>query len=321
LQLNNPASTKKMKTKNMTTSQLRNSISPVTAGRGFLLIPLMLALACFALSPTARAQLGISAGENLTTGNTLIGDGLTQSSNVTGGVSSLFSFMFNVTNLSGDLGQHIAASARLSSSTDTVAALDQISSSSTSVGCLQVSADGTTAWWSGTVFFQTPDARLNPAVNDQILNDVRAGVYIVGGKIINGGQVEKRSLFLSGAQISEVSLNDAGSISSVIPPILGRTGGTYCTLRDRMYDVADYKQLDTIRTGTPAESHHCVTGRVPSRNEKLCDIEWLDPNDNSFSPRVRVANTPDNLANPPAASLYNLSAVVRLFTAGRVVIE
>ena len=39
----------------MTTSQLRKSSGPATAGRGFLLIPLLLGL--FALSPTARAQL------------------------------------------------------------------------------------------------------------------------------------------------------------------------------------------------------------------------------------------------------------------------
>jgi hypothetical protein len=244
----------------------------------------------------------------------LIGDGLTQTTNLTGGVSSLFSFTFNVTNLGGDLSQHLATSARLSSSTNTVTALDQISSSSTSVGCLQASADGSTAWWSGTVFFQTPDSRVNLAVNNQILNDVRAGVYIVGGKIVNSGL--GRGLFLSAAQIPEVSLNDAGAISSVSPTILGKTGGTYCALRDGMYDAADYKQLNTW-----GGSHNCVTGRVPSPNERLCDVEWLDPNDNSFSPRVIVRNTPGNLASPPAASLYNLSSLVRQFIAGRVVIE
>jgi hypothetical protein len=46
---------KKMKTKNMTTLQLRESIGPATAGRGFLLIPLV--LACFALAPASRAFL------------------------------------------------------------------------------------------------------------------------------------------------------------------------------------------------------------------------------------------------------------------------
>src|SRR5437867_4858036 len=42
-----------MKTKNMTTSQLRKSIGPSPLRLGFLLVPL--ALACFALSPTAQA--------------------------------------------------------------------------------------------------------------------------------------------------------------------------------------------------------------------------------------------------------------------------
>jgi hypothetical protein len=46
---------KKMKTKNMTTLQLRESSGPATAGRGFLLIPLV--LACFALAPASRAFL------------------------------------------------------------------------------------------------------------------------------------------------------------------------------------------------------------------------------------------------------------------------
>jgi hypothetical protein len=54
MQFNNPTGTK-TKTKNMTTLPLTNSISPATAGRGFLLITL--ALTCFALLPTVRAQL------------------------------------------------------------------------------------------------------------------------------------------------------------------------------------------------------------------------------------------------------------------------
>jgi hypothetical protein len=46
---------KKMKTKNMTTLHLRESSGPATAGRGFLLIPLV--FACFALAPASRAFL------------------------------------------------------------------------------------------------------------------------------------------------------------------------------------------------------------------------------------------------------------------------
>jgi len=51
-QNNNSASTK-MKTKNMTTSQLRNSVNLSSWRFGFLLIPLL--LACFAFSPAAHA--------------------------------------------------------------------------------------------------------------------------------------------------------------------------------------------------------------------------------------------------------------------------
>jgi hypothetical protein len=228
--------------------------------------------------------------------------------------------MFNVTDLSGALNQHLAASSRLSSSTDTVTGLDQISSSATNVGCLQLSADGATAWWSGTVFFQTPDARVNSAVNEQTLNDVRAGRYIIGGKIINDGQVEKRSLFLSSSAVPEVSLNAAGTIASVTPAVLGKTGANYCSLRDGLFLAADYMQLNTIHTGALSQRSHCITGRTPNTGEVLCDIEWLDPNDNPL-PGGIVANTPANLANPPRGSLYDLSGVVRLFVAGKVVIE
>src|SRR6267378_1191170 len=45
----------KMKTKNMTTRPIRNSISRSPSRRGALLIPFAIALAWFALSPTAQA--------------------------------------------------------------------------------------------------------------------------------------------------------------------------------------------------------------------------------------------------------------------------
>src|SRR6266571_2729444 len=73
---------KKMKTKNMTTLHLRKSINRPPQRRGFLVIPLAVALAWFAFSPQARGLcqefcndnlantfLGTSAGANNTTGN------------------------------------------------------------------------------------------------------------------------------------------------------------------------------------------------------------------------------------------------------------
>src|SRR5260370_26931678 len=48
-------SQQQMKTKNMTTPDLRKSIGRSPLRRGFLTIALPLALACFALLPTARA--------------------------------------------------------------------------------------------------------------------------------------------------------------------------------------------------------------------------------------------------------------------------
>ena len=57
-----------MKTKNMTTSQLRNSVNRSPLRRGFVLIPLSLLLTCFALMPMAQAvgpdTEGAIAGSN-----------------------------------------------------------------------------------------------------------------------------------------------------------------------------------------------------------------------------------------------------------------
>src|SRR5712691_9931890 len=102
-----------MKTKNMTTPTLRNSIdrSPLRRGlprkqqlsrtqpmwiiRGFLLIPLALALACFALAPAARAVLPAPDG-GYPSGNTAEGtDALfsltTGGNNTANGFDALFS--------------------------------------------------------------------------------------------------------------------------------------------------------------------------------------------------------------------------------------
>jgi hypothetical protein len=71
---NNSASTKKMKTKNMTTLHLRKSIGRSPLRLAFLLIPLV--LTCFALSPTAQAQLPPPAPDGgYPNGNTAEGDG------------------------------------------------------------------------------------------------------------------------------------------------------------------------------------------------------------------------------------------------------
>src|SRR5437660_10696766 len=64
----------KMKTKNMTTLHLRKSIGRSPLRLAFLLIPLV--LTCFALSPTAQAQLPPPAPDGgYPNGNTAEGDG------------------------------------------------------------------------------------------------------------------------------------------------------------------------------------------------------------------------------------------------------
>src|ERR1700676_4016086 len=61
-----------MKTKNKTTLHLRKSIGRSPLRLGFLLIPLV--LACFALSPTARAQLNPPPDGGYPDQNTAEGD-------------------------------------------------------------------------------------------------------------------------------------------------------------------------------------------------------------------------------------------------------
>src|SRR6266403_232777 len=95
---------KKMKTKNMTTLSIRNSISrpPWRLGlpgvqriwiiRGFLVIPLI--LACFALSPTARAVLpapdGGYSGSNTAEGDNALASHTTGTDNTAIGASALY---------------------------------------------------------------------------------------------------------------------------------------------------------------------------------------------------------------------------------------
>src|SRR5215469_14777427 len=208
---------------------------------------------------------------------TLVGDGLTQVSNIAGQTFGLFNFTFNVTNLGGELSQHLSSQTLLLSSdlsNTTVGGINRITSSLTNVQCLETNKNpraSNEAWWSGTEFFFTPDPRINAATNAQILNDVNIGRYVVGGKIISGVP-EKRSLFIAGANVPEVSLNDAGSINSVSVSMFGTSGASFCTLNDGMFaGNADFRQLSTIGGST-----HCITGQLPSPGQVLCDIEWLD---------------------------------------------
>src|SRR6266404_2673358 len=139
---------KKMKTKNMTTLSIRNSVNrspwrlglprvqPIWIIRGFLLIPLV--LACFALSPTARAVLpapdggysgsntaegdnalaSLTTGNNLGGGNTAIGwealyDTTIGNFNTANGYAALFS------NTTGTDNTAIGASALYKNTTGT----------------------------------------------------------------------------------------------------------------------------------------------------------------------------------------------------------
>lgn len=260
-------------------------------------------------------------GDQPPPGPTLVGDGLTQFNGIVPNTAfGLFSFSFNVTNL-GDTSvkKHISAqSIQFSSnfSNTAIAGIDEISTSLIDVKCLQTS--GGSAWWSGTVFFFTPDPRINGATNSQILNDVAHSRYLIGGKIINGVP-EKRSVFISGANVPEVSLADAFSIYSVLVPILGQSAGGFCRLHDGMFGGnADFLQLDTIHTGTIQQSTNCVTGHAPNVGEVLCDIQWMQPDDTT--PVSVAPNVASTFAHPPAASIYDLSGVTRDFVAGSVVI-
>src|SRR5882762_7715363 len=83
-----------MKTKNMTTLHLRNSISLSHLRRVFFLFPL--ALACFALLPTGQAQLspppdGGYPGDNTANGQQALLSNTTGGANTANGDSALYS--------------------------------------------------------------------------------------------------------------------------------------------------------------------------------------------------------------------------------------
>jgi hypothetical protein len=83
-----------MKTKDMTTLHLRKSIGPATAGRGFLLIPLV--LACFAFPRAAQAEDGGYPNGNTAEGDSALNAIVTNpantgSDNTATGLAALFS--------------------------------------------------------------------------------------------------------------------------------------------------------------------------------------------------------------------------------------
>jgi hypothetical protein len=275
----------------------------------------------FFLNRTAPADVGSILSGAHESRATLVGGGSTLlAGNAAGSASGVYSFSFNVTNLDDKSLEGHLSSHTILFTPDTdhtkIADIDRAVTWLVDVQCVEVS--GNTAWWSGRVFFYTRDPRFNAATNTQVQNDVATSRYIVGGKII-GGVPEKRSLFITGGTVPEVSLNDGGSLNGVLLPMLGTSGAAYCKLHDGMFaGNADFLQLDTVNTGSANQSTNCVTGRPPNAGEVLCDIQWLKPDD--ITPVAFAPNTPATFATPPPDSLYDQSSVTRDIGVGSVVI-
>src|SRR5882724_6851381 len=89
MQFNKPASTKKMKTKNMTTLHLKKSSGRSPLRRALLLIPLV--LACFGFSPMAQAANETTTGQNTGEGNQALQSITTGTNNTALGAGALFS--------------------------------------------------------------------------------------------------------------------------------------------------------------------------------------------------------------------------------------
>src|SRR5438045_9166093 len=103
MQFNNPTS-RKDETKNMKTLRSRKSIGRSPLRLGFVLIP----LACFALSPPARATCreGCSSNDNTFLGEEALGSNTTGSRKTAVGFNALLvSTITNVSTASGSLAQ------------------------------------------------------------------------------------------------------------------------------------------------------------------------------------------------------------------------
>src|ERR1700686_2204276 len=74
----------------MTTLHLRNSIDRSSSRRDVLLIPFAIALACFALLPTARADDDDQGNCNTAEGNSALNSNTTGRDNTANGFNALF---------------------------------------------------------------------------------------------------------------------------------------------------------------------------------------------------------------------------------------
>jgi hypothetical protein len=128
-----------------TASSVGNSVSPATAGRGFILIALV--LACFALSPTAQAVTPSPDG-GYPGGNTAEGQNALLSLS-TGGYNTAVGFLSLLSNSSSSFNTALGAGALLSNSADNNTATGAAALLSNTTGT-QNTANGAFALFSNT---------------------------------------------------------------------------------------------------------------------------------------------------------------------------
>lgn len=173
--------------------------------------------------------------------------------------------------------------------------LTEIANNNVNVDCLTADKKTGTVWFSGLVTSGS-DQRLPPEQQTQEQQIISNGQLILIGRFrdTNGdGIVDERSLFVAHATQpyanALVLSSDIGTLSS--PWFINGNAtspATACLQQDNDYISADYRVV-----------HYHGIG-----------VQWLEPDD-ATTVGNPVQGTALDMANPPPASIYNVSSVTR----------
>jgi uncharacterized coiled-coil protein SlyX len=226
---------KKMKTKNMTTLQLRESSGPATAGRGFLLISL--ALAWLALSPLARAQCSDGCGTN---GNTFQGV-FALGANTSGGENTAFGDTALNFNTTGSFNTAVGFDALQTNKTGSA-------NTATGFGALfKNTASGNTAFGSSALEFDTTGADNTATGLNALFHNTTASDNTANGAAALHGNTTGKNNTATGF---EALVNNTTGGSNIA---LGYLAGQNLTTGSNNIDIGNEgvaAEANTMRIGT-----------------------------------------------------------------------